>query len=61
MQQFHPACAALQVRITAAQQLPVLARVLGHTATVDQLLPELAELLTDDEVQVRMCVLAEGS
>lgn len=41
-----------QVRIAAAEQLPVLARVLGHTATVDQLLPELSELLTDDEVQV---------
>lgn len=41
-----------QVRIAAGEQLPVLARVLGHTATVDQLLPELSELLTDDEVQV---------
>jgi hypothetical protein len=42
----------LQVRIAAAEQLPVLARVLGPSATVDKLLPELSELLTDDEVQV---------
>lgn len=30
----------------------MLARVLGPSATVDKLLPELSELLTDDEVQV---------
>lgn len=44
----------LQVRITAAQQLPTLARVLGIAAAISQLLPELTELLTDDEVQVGM-------
>lgn len=42
----------LQVRIAAAEQLPVLARGLGPVATVDKLLPELSELLADDEVQV---------
>jgi hypothetical protein len=43
----------LQVRIAAAEQLPALACALGHSATVEQLLPELSELLSDDEVQVR--------
>lgn len=42
----------LQVRIAAAEQLPVLACGLGPAATIDKLLPELSELLTDDEVQV---------
>jgi hypothetical protein len=42
----------LQVRIAAAQQLPALARVLGAAAAVSQVLPELKELLEDDEVQV---------
>lgn len=42
----------LQVRIAAAEQLPVLARGLGPAATIDKLLPELSELLIDDEVQV---------
>jgi hypothetical protein len=41
------------VRIAAAQQLPALARVLGAAAAVSQVLPELKELLEDDEVQVR--------
>jgi hypothetical protein len=41
------------VRIAAAQQLPALARELGATAAVSQVLPELKELLEDDEVQVR--------
>jgi hypothetical protein len=44
---------AVQVRIAAAQQLPALARVLGAAAAVSQVLPELKELLEDDEVQVR--------
>lgn len=30
----------------------MLARVLGHSATLEQVLPELTELLADDEVQV---------
>jgi hypothetical protein len=44
-----------QVRIAAAQQLPALAAALGAPAAVGQLLPELAELLGDDEVQVGTC------
>jgi hypothetical protein len=48
-----------QVRIAAAQQLPVLALALGHAATVMQLLPELIELLADDEVQVSFWGLLE--
>lgn len=57
---WRPACipfdschCCLQVRIAAAQQLPSLARVLGPAAVVAQVLPELKELLEDDEVQVR--------
>jgi hypothetical protein len=42
----------MQVRIAAAQQLPELGRVLGCAAAVTQVVPELVELLTDDEVQV---------
>jgi hypothetical protein len=49
----------LQVRIAAAQQLPALARVLGAAAAVSQVLPELKELLEDDEVQVRQPVAGE--
>lgn len=41
-----------QVRIAAAHQLPALARALGASAAVARVLPELAELLQDDEVQV---------
>lgn len=40
------------MRIAAAQQLPALAHVLGAAAAVSQVLPELRELLEDDEVQV---------
>jgi hypothetical protein len=47
----------LQVRIAAAQQLPALAHVLGAAAAVSQVLPELKELLEDDEVQVRHSAL----
>lgn len=49
-----------QVRVAAAQQLPALAAALGPAATVERLLPELRELLDDDEVQVRTGQLAPG-
>ena len=44
----------LQVRIAACGQLVALGAVLGPEAAKQALLPELAELLEDEEVQVRL-------
>lgn len=44
----------VQVRIAAAQQLPVLGRILSPPAVMKEIIPELKELLEDDEVQVGM-------
>lgn len=43
----------LQVRIAAAVLVPPVAKVLGGDAARQDLLPELSELLVDEEVQVR--------
>jgi hypothetical protein len=51
---FQTCASVSQVRIAACGQLIALGAVMGPEAAKQALLPELAELLEDEEVQVRI-------